>query len=114
MAIFDDITLTFNGNDYTVKSDRVMMLIAKVEDVISLRQLTSGDIKMSKLAEAYKVALEYAGAKVQTEDVYASLFGEGGAEAVQGSIQSLIMLMLPPSTYNPPEDTGRGKGKAAD
>lgn len=114
MAIFDDITLSFKGEDYTVKHNRVMMLIAKVEDVITLSDLVNNNIKLSKLAEAYKVALEYAGAKVEVEDVYASLFGDGGAQNVQNSIQSLIMMMLPPDTYNPPEAATQEKPKAAD
>lgn len=104
MAIFEDITLTFGGEDYTIPSNGVMRLIAKIEDVISLQELTTQP-KMSKLAEAYTVALVYAGCKkVKIEDVYATLFGEGGRENVEGSITTLIKMMVPPSNYQPDEE----------
>ena len=84
-----------------------MKLISKVEDVISLGDLTTKP-KLSKLAEAYAVAINYAGGKVGVDEVYASLFGEGGNDNVQNSITSLIMMMLPPDTYNPDiEKTGK-------
>jgi hypothetical protein len=103
MAIFEDITLTFKGAEYTVPSNAVMRLIAKVEDVISLQELT-GQPKLSKLAEAYTVVLNHAGAKAKTEEVYASLFGDGGVENIQNSIMSLIQMMIPPANYQPDEE----------
>lgn len=104
MAIFEDITLTFGGDEYTIPSNGVMRLIAKIEDVISLQDLT-GQPKLSRLAEAYTVALVYAGCKkVNTEDVYASLFGDGGRENIQNSITTLIQMMVPPVTYQPDEE----------
>lgn len=103
MAIFEDITLTFGGSDYTIPSTSVMRLIAKIEDVISLQELTSQP-KLSKLAEAYTVALNQAGAKAKTEEVYASLFGDGGMENIQNSITTLIQMMIPPANYQPDEE----------
>jgi hypothetical protein len=100
MNIFEDIVLTFGGEEFTIKSNRVMKLISMVEDVISLQELTTRP-KLAKLAEAYAVSLNYAGAKVSIDEVYASLFGTEGADNVQNSITSLIMMMLPPSTYQP-------------
>lgn len=102
MSVFEQIELGFKGETFVVQPDKVMRLIALVEDVISLQELTSQP-KLSKLAEAYTVALNYAGASAQTEEVYASLFGDGGSEVVQNTITSLIMMMLPPSTYSAPE-----------
>ena len=105
MAIFQDVTLGFKGAEYIVKHNKVMKLIAIVEDVVTLKDLTSGKgPKLNKLAEAYSVALNYAGAKTEVDDVYASLFGDGGGEMVSGSITALIMLMLPPDSYNAPAE----------
>lgn len=112
MSVFEDITLGFAGDEYTVKSNQVMKLIAMIEEVISLRELSQeGGPRLTRLAEAYKVALNYAGAEVTTEQVYESLFGNGGANNVANVIQSLIMMMLPPSTYNPPEEKKPAKKK---
>ena len=117
MSVFEDITLGFAGEEYTVKSNQVMKLIAMVEEVITLRELSQdGGPRLTRLAEAYKVALNYAGADVTVEQVYESLFGNGGANNVAQVIQSLIMMMLPPSTYNPPETkktTAKKKKRAA-
>lgn len=104
MAIFQDVNLVFKGDEYTIPSNKIMKLIAIVEDIVTLQDLTTGKVKLSKLSEAYAAAINYAGGKVEVEDVYASLFGDGGAESVSGSITSLIMLMLPPDSYNPPEE----------
>ena len=91
-----------------------MMLIAKVEDIVTLQDLTNGKApKLSKLAEAYTEALNYAGAEVKIEEVYESLFGKEGVATVQNTVTSLIMLMLPPSTYHP-DESGEGKPQTAD
>jgi len=103
MSVFKEITLGFKGEEFKVQPGQVMRLIAMVEDVISLQDLMNGP-KLSKLAEAYTVALNYAGASAQTEEVYESLFGEGGAGNVQASITTLITMMLPPSSYSAGED----------
>ena len=100
MAIFEDVTLSFKGEEFTIKGNQVMKLISQVEDVISLGELTTAP-KLSKLAEAYAVAINYAGGKASIDEVYASLFGSGGSDNVQNSITSLIMMMLPPETYQP-------------
>ena len=87
MSIFQDVTLGFTGEEYTIPHNKVMKLIAIVEDVVSLQDLTNGKgPKMNKLAEAYAVALNYAGAKVEVEEVYASLFVNSGGELVSGYI----------------------------
>jgi hypothetical protein len=103
MSIFQDVTLGFKGEEYTIPSNKVMKLIAIIEDIVSLQDLTNGKgPKLNKLAEAFSVALNYAGAKVEVEEVYASLFVNSGGELVSGYITSLIMMMLPPDSYNPP------------
>lgn len=104
MAIFEDITLGFNGEEYTVKHTEVMKLIAVIEDIITLQELTSGtNPKLSKIAEAYAAALNFAGAKVGWDEVYASLFSEGAAERIPQVLSALVMMMLPPDSYRPPE-----------
>ena len=109
MSVFRDVTLGFEGKEYTIPSNKIMMLIAKVEDVVSLGDLTTGmGPKLSRLAEAYCVCLKYAGADVKIEEVYETLFGDGGRKNVEGAITNLMTLMLPPSSYQPDtEKTGK-------
>jgi len=112
MAIFEDVTLGYGGDEFTVKHDEVMKLIAKIEDVISLTELTrDGGPRLTRLSEAYAVALNYAGCKVTIEDVYASLFGGDGSASAQAAVTGLLMLMLPPATYNPKTNGGATSGK---
>lgn len=109
MSIFKDVVFGFKGEEFKVKSNKIMRLIGMVEDVVTLQDLTSGKVKLSKLAEAYTECLKYAGAEVEVEEVYESLFGGQGANSVQESITALIMLMLPPSSYHPPEADAKKK-----
>ena len=107
MAIFEDITLTFDGADYVVKANDAMKLIAKVEDVITLAQLSNPEkVKLNQLALAYTVALKHAGADVTHEQVYAALFDvpeDGGVHPIAAAIQNIQLMLVPPSTYKPVE-----------
>lgn len=110
MNIFKDVVLGFNGDEFTVKHDEVMKLICELEDIISLNELVSGGTpKLGKLATAYTVALNYAGSTAKVNDVYASLFASEGAKAASQAITGLLVLMLPPETYNNESATGEKK-----
>nr|AKH46254.1 hypothetical protein [uncultured marine virus] len=110
MSIFEDITLGFDGDEYTVKHTQVMKLIAVIEDIVTLQELTSGtNPKLSKIAEAYAAALMFAGAKVTCEEVYASLFSEGAAERIPQVLTALVMMMLPPDSYRAQGDKTENK-----
>lgn len=114
MSVFQDVILGFRGEEYTVKSNKIMMLIAKIESVVSMGDLTTGrGPNLSSLAEAYAICLNYAGADVKIEDVYESLFGEGGREGSQVAVTNLMTLMIPPSTYQPDTEK-QGKPQAAE
>ena len=41
MSVFQDITFSHKGKDYKIKSNQVMKLIAMIEDVITLQELTT-------------------------------------------------------------------------
>ena len=100
MAIFEDVTLTWKGDEFVIPANQLMRLIAKIEDEITIQELTaSTGVKLSKLALAYTVALQYAGAKVTNEEVYESLFSNQSMTAT--FVTSLLMLMIPPTTYKP-------------
>jgi hypothetical protein len=102
MGIFKDVTLTWQGDEYTVPSNKVMQLIAKIEDCVTLQELVQeGGPKMTHLAEAYKIALNDAGCKVDSEQIYGSMFGEKGQEGVAVAVSGLLMMMVPPDAYQP-------------
>ena len=106
MAIFEDVTLGWKGEEFTVPANKVMRLIAKIEDEITLQELgrESGP-PMAKVAMAYAVALNYAGHRTITaDDVYESMFSESTAQDAANAVTALMMIMVPPSTYQPPVD----------
>lgn len=65
--VFDNITLTFQEQDYEVKDGGLWGLCEAVEDVISMvwlaPRLQRGDVPAGRVFRAYAAALAYAGAK---------------------------------------------------
>ena len=111
MGIFKDVTLTWQGEEYTVPSNKVMQLIAKIEDCVTLQELSKeGGARLSRISQAYMVALNHAGCKVEQDEVYASMFGETGADSISAAVTGLLMMMLPPGDYQP--DMGKTKATA--
>lgn len=102
MAVFEDVTLTWKGDEYTVPSSRVMGLIATIEDHISIAQLyRDGGPQLTRLAFAYAAALTYAGCRVSSEDVYASCF-QDGQRIIPELVAGLLSMMIPPSVLQQP------------
>lgn len=102
MKVFQDISLEWNGDNYSIRGDdNIMTLISRVEDVLPLGQLydmsKSSHINMSRLATAFAVMLRHAGCEVSTPEVYAGMFqGDKPAQNAQLAIAQLIALMVPP------------------
>jgi hypothetical protein len=107
---FQDITLTYKGVDYTLKANRMLPVVAQIEDAIrgdSARQavqilLQPGGPSYPRLAMAYAAALRGAGAGVSADEIYLSImqdFADGNsdaAEGVQRAIFTLLSIMSPP------------------
>jgi hypothetical protein len=101
MKVFEDVTLAWKGQEFKIESTKVMGAIAKIEEVITLKELgeyaNKGDAPMAKLAMAFGSVLRYAGARVSDDEVYAGMFsGESGA-SVMASLSNLLAMMIPPS-----------------
>lgn len=107
---FDDVTLGWQGQEYIVPADRVMMLVCKIEDALSG---PNGEQALTvlmrrqgpphgRLAAAYGAALRFAGCDVSDADVYLSMqkdLSGGGADAVaaiQSAVIALIAIISPP------------------
>lgn len=101
--IFKPVTLAWKGTEYEVPADKVMLLIAKVEDVITLSELLNPRGRpLAKISMAYGVALRHAGAKVRDEEIYASMFADGSADTAAAAVSGLLAMMLPPSSLEAP------------
>lgn len=114
MAIFEDITLTWKGQDYTLGGDvSIMKTLAQVEDVITYSRLyqatINNDLPLIKITEAYCIVLRNAGCKVTHAEVYQSVM-RGAADDILGTINALLFMMMPPEQIaesNTPTDTGK-------
>lgn len=97
MAIFKDIELVWHGQTYTVKSEKVMRLIAQVEDVCSIADL-HGTPKLAKVSSGYATALRYAGCRVTDDEVYAAIFQSGAnmTQVISELVTGLLVMMVPP------------------
>lgn len=120
MQIFDPVTLTWKGTDYEVAPDRIMGLIARIEEVVTLSEIHAAAQKngmpLAKLAMAYASALQYAGAKATDAEVYATFFGADGSKTIPTAVQSLLLMMVPPARGAAPEPApgaGTKKTRAA-
>lgn len=121
MSIFSEIKLKWGDKEYTIAPDNVMQCIAKVEDVVTLAELgrmaEKRTLPLAKLAAAFAVVLEHAGARVSAEDVYAGMFsgGDGMQIHAQDAVTTLLVMMIPPDHLKKTaEEAGKGKEKAAD
>lgn len=96
MSIFQDVVLAYEGKEYRVKSDDVMLLIEAVEDIITIDELTSSKVKFVKLSRAYGEALRFAGCKINDQQIYVSMFSQDQSiAAAQNAIAGLVSLMIP-------------------
>jgi hypothetical protein len=103
--VFEEVTLTWHGRDYKIPPDQMLRLIAQIEDVVTfgdLAEFSLGRIKLSKLAQAFGLALRAAGCPVDDDTVFSEMFGAKGERAkqirerAQAAIFALQSLMIPP------------------
>lgn len=111
MAIFQDITLSFGGDDFIVKADNVLGLIAEIEEIVTIGELLDRKhIKAAKISKAFGVALRYAGARVRDDEIYLSMFKDGESGRIFSTINELLLLMTPPAELID-ETAGEGEKK---
>jgi len=105
--IFEAVTLTWDGQDYTVPPERCMRLAYKVEVALvqdsrrSVFEILESPL-MTTLAMAYGAALRFAGAVVTDEEVYLvvarGMTGEVDAiEMMHATLDGVIAMLLPPA-----------------
>lgn len=117
MAVFEEVTLTWEGKEYKIPPERVLRCIAVVEDALPLWKLAQtavGEVRLAQIAEAYGAMLRFAGADVSNEVVYARLFdGDGGeiAKKARTYCFTLQALMIPPEHLRAKEKPAK-KGSA--
>ncbi len=124
--MFKPVTLQWEGKPVVIPANQMLGAIASIEGVITLNELMSfsarGAYPAARVARAYGELLRYVGVAVDDDTVYDGLFGNAEiTEDVVGSMQLLIMMMVPPSMRDgkqpkpvlAPGETEPKKSKAA-
>jgi hypothetical protein len=115
VAIFEEVTLTWDGREYKIPPERVLRCIAAIEDVLplwKLAQATVGEIKLADISQAFGAALRFAGANVSNDEVYARFFEGDGAELAakaRAYCFTLQALMIPPAHLRGKDTAGKGE-----
>jgi len=105
MGIFEDVKITWKGEEFTVPSNRVMGLIETIEEYVTIEDLNGGGVKRVKLSKAFCAAMNYAGnKKIDVNVVYNEFFsGDSGVE-ITTIMTSLLMMMIPPEHLREDEE----------
>jgi hypothetical protein len=113
MAIFQPVELSWDGEVFTIPANRVLGAIAVIEEQITFSELvassSAGRPPMATIAKAFAGVLRYAGSRVTDEEVYAGMFDQGAQESIALSINTLLVMMVPPGAL---EKHGIAKGAA--
>jgi hypothetical protein len=119
MSVFQEVSLTWDGKEYVVPPDKVMGLVAVIEDFITIEELSNqSGVKRAKVANAFAAAVRYAAAiagasiKLTGEQVYEKLFGSDAMQSTTTVVYALLALMIPPEHLRAP-DTAGGQGTTA-
>lgn len=112
MRGFEPVTLSWQGQSYTVPAEGQLMLIAEIEDAlrgsspmsaVELLMRPGGPSK-ARLCMAYAAALKHAGAEAEGDAIYLHvmerLANEDASALVetQGAILGLLAIVAPPVT----------------
>ena len=114
MSIFDDVVLEWAGKEYTVPEGRVMRLIAKIEDVVTLHEIHQyaerGTAPLGKMSMAYATALNVAGCRVTDAEVYKRIMSSASEGAgAQQILMGLLQMMIPPEDLQIEQPSAEGQ-----
>lgn len=110
MQGFEDVTISWDGEDYVIPANRQLMLIAKMEDALAGgtgQQAISVLLRpegppYARVAMAFGAALRFGGAVVTDDEIYLKMMDDLAHDkaeaviAVQGAIMALLSIVSPP------------------
>lgn len=110
-SVFEDHEIGWEGKTYTIPADRMLRVIASVEDVVTYGELLNYAARKSapfgKLARAYSIVLRAAGVPVTDDEVYLGMLRDGeSVDLTLSAINGLFALMVPPSMRGQDEQGG--------
>lgn len=112
MRAFQDYSIEWNGETFTIPSNSLLPVIAAVEEIFTLHELLTvsveNKIPLTRLAGAFGIILRYAGADVSDTDVYQGMFQGGDLQnKMLNAVNGLLGLMIPPEHGGSAEQPGK-------
>lgn len=104
MPIFEEVRLAWGGQDCVIPPDQLMTVIAKIEEVITMAELSRAvernALPHAKLAIAFGRVLRHGGVRVTDEEVYNGMLAPGQDQKMRAmsALNALLTLMLPPES----------------
>ena len=116
-AIFEEVTIAWQGEEYTVTP--TYRMVQQIEQRVSIAGMSDrimrGEPPISHMAEVIAIMLRHGGAKVTPEDVYAELMTTDDVEALSGLAHTVVTAFVPgkksASPAAKPKATGGKKTK---
>lgn len=102
MSTFEEVKVSWKGQEAAIPANNVLRAIAKVESVLTVGELgalsiTGAPKPLAKISMAYGLLLRHAGIKVEDDDIYAAMFSGPDTIVQAGALlNALIALMVPP------------------
>lgn len=110
MQGFEDVTVSWKGEDFTIPANRQLLLVAQIEDALAGgtgQQAISVLLRpegppYARIAMAFGAALRFGGASVTDDEIYLSMMEDLARDkadaviAVQTSIMALLTIVSPP------------------
>jgi hypothetical protein len=115
MTLFEDQTLMWKGENYVIRSDRVLGAIAVIEEHITFTEMltaSQGRPPLVKISRAFAALLRYAGCKVSDEEMYRSIFDLEAniMERVETALLTFLLMMTPPAQLTSSQAKGAASG----
>ena len=97
---FEDITIGFDGKEYTVESTRVMELLYRLEDVMGydylIQKLAVNDLPKMHIYRSWAIALRFSGHKTVTPEMVKAKINKRELFNVAIALAAILRLAEPP------------------
>jgi len=105
--VFEDVSVEFNGETKVIPANKVLKLIAQLEEIQTLPELMAmrenKDFSISKISSSYGTLLRYAGFDIDDEGAYEAV-AVGSIDVAVNAILAIILIMIPPKAARKAQD----------
>ena len=112
---FEDVTLEFEGETYTVPSDRIWQLLMQLENVMGydylIQRLAVNDVPSMHVYQAYAIALRAGGHKTVTAQMVKRGVDKQQLYVMAFALAGILRMTQPPSDIEALDSVQKGEPK---